>query len=311
MTKKLIILSLFLTVTFLTFAQQNGENINDTQELINRNNITVIDGRIAFKTFEDYEKVVNLPSDRQAIELIAFIKSLSGFKSIIQDTSAEKYKNYYLNDPFFGMLLNQDECLQIGNFIFRIDPEREKVYVLETKNSNEYKDIIVKNIKNRHILIFSTGENVLELLRKRYKMSNSPSPTINAWSMFCNQSGVNGAADGDNFILGNSTYRGTVDFNRYGIYFSLFARIYPSIGGNQFLFDFNGTLGYIHYQQKCGWGADYGILSTGTNQGAQQRYQSYQGSKNLTNYFFAFSVRLNSGANPVVSNRMVVIRQNW
>jgi hypothetical protein len=237
-------------------------------------------------------------------KLVQAINNYSDFKSYLdyktENNISDTVDLFY--DPYFEAMLNTDKIIQIGDYIYRINPKKEQVFVLASKFNSEYLDLVNENIANTNIKVYSTGDNVLELVE-----NNTASKSA---SLFCPEPGIGWKGDGADFYSAGTQRRAAVDFVKYGIYFSLFARIWPSIGGNEFVFDFNGTLGYIHYKVRCGATVDYGVISSGNqNQSAQQRYQSWQGSTNLTNLFFAFTPRYNSSS-PALS-RMVVIRQNW
>ena len=267
-------------------------------------NLTLSENRLVFKTVDDYKKAIDNPTEEVAKKFKFAVNNFTNFKSYLSFKNSKKIKNTddLFNDPYFEAILNSDKVVQIGNFIYRINPLSQKVFVLPSKNSSEYNDLVNENTNNSNIKVYSTGDNVLELVENNTVAKST--------ALFCGEGGIGGYADGVDFSYNNQNRRAAVDFNRYGIYFSLFARIWPSTGSSEFTFDFNGTLGYIHYHVRCGSTADYGTLSGGNQNGnGEQRYQSYQGSTNLNNMFFAFTPRANS-TNTTLS-RMVVIRANW
>ena len=316
MNSTLLAITLIAT-SFLYSCKKEKQVTNSSNEIATINssensfakefNLTLFENRLVFKSVDDYKKVIDNPTEETIKKFKFAVNNFSNFKSYHELKNELNIKNSddLFNDPYFEAILNTDKAIQIGDYIYRINPKKEQVYVLASKFNSEYLDLVNENIANTNIKVYSTGDNVLELVESNLSSKGT--------AIFCPEGGVGGDADGEYFYAGvgaGTQRRATVDFIRYGVYFSLFARIYPSAGGNEFVFDFNGTLGYIHYKVRCGNTVDYGLISSGNqNQSAEQRFQSYQGSTNFTNYFFAFTPRYNSSS-PALS-RMVVIRRNW
>lgn len=316
--KKTLIAITLIASSFLYSCKKDKQTTNQPNEIsINSSsentfakefNLTLSENRLVFKSIEDYKKAVDNPTEEIARKFKQALNNFTNFKSYLATKNEKIVKSTNddgFNDTYFEAILNSDKIVQIGDYLYKINPLSQSVYVLSAKYISDYKDLVNENTNNSNIKIYSTGDNVLELVETNTASKNT--------ALFCSEGGIGGYADGVDFVAGagsGSSRRAAVDFNRYGIYFSLFARIWPSAGGNEFVFDFNGTLGYIHYHVRCGSTADYGVISGGNqNQSAEQRYQSYQGSTNLNNMFFAFTPRYNSSS-PALS-RMVVIRANW
>lgn len=268
-------------------------------------NLTLSGNRLVFKTVDDYRKAVNNPTEATAKKLKLAMNGFTNFKSFLACKSEKRVgsDDSLFNDPYFEALLNPDKIIQIGEFIYRINASSKKVFVLPSEKSSEYTDLVNENTGNSNIRVYSTEDNVLELVENSKTERNA--------ALICGETGIGSDADLAKFSYGGvDNIEALAAYNKYGIYFSLFAKINPSTGSNQFIFDFNGVLGYIHYHVRCGSTADYGTLSSGNSNGnGEQRYQSWQGSTNLSNMFFGFSVR-SSSTNAVLS-RMVVIRKNW
>jgi hypothetical protein len=257
---------------------------------------------LVFKTVEDYHRAVDNPSEEMSATVRDVIKKFSKFQSYLN--SRRRAAEPAFNDEYFESMLNSDQVVQIGGHLFRVNPSSKKVFVLPASKINEYRDLVAENLSNKSISVYSTDEDVLDLVTGN---------ASNQRPLICNEGGVGADAAQITFNLGNSQVQTLAAFNKYGIYFSLFAEVYPSIGSNQFVFEFNNGFGYIHWHARCGLTADYGTTSAGNNNGnAKQRYQSYQGSKNLANFFFGYRILLNlgcGGTTPLTD--MNVIRKNW
>lgn len=231
---------------------------------------------LVFKTIEDYRRAVDNPTEEMSNTVRAAVKSYSKFQSY-SDSKGRVAKPAF-NDEYFESMLNSDQVVQISGHLFRVNPNTNKVFVLSSSKINEYKDLVAENLSNKSISVYSTDEDVLDLVTGN---------ALNQKPLICHEGGVGGDASSQKFKIGNTNYETLASFTRYGIYFSLFAEVKPSAGKNQFLFEFDNGFGYIHWHARCGLTADYGTTSSGNdNFGSnKQRYQSYQGSKNLANFF--------------------------
>ena len=324
-----MLLSCFIIL--VVFAQTKTANLNTgldaienkavnilKEELIkndspSRVNVKLIDKRLAFNKFEDYERIINQPSEKQLNEFKETLKSFNNFKplSYVPYTRENANKrNKIINDDFFASILSQEQTIQIDSFIFKINAEMNMVYVLPLKFQTEYSDLVLEKIKNKHIIVFSTEENVLELLKNKTRQSATENNLSASRPFFCREGGIGGKHA--ELYLG-SAQTAYADFVRLGIFFTLKATISPmGSSGSNYTFRFDGD-GWVHYHVRCGSTADYGNFSTqGSWMGTERKYQSYQGSTNLNNLFFAFRVLNSSTGLPIIAgNPMVVIRQNW
>ena len=256
---------------------------------------------LVFKTIEDYRRVVDNPTEEVSRTVRAVIKKFSKFQSYL--TSRRSAIEPAFNDEYFESMLNSDQVVQIGEHLFRVNPKTKKVFVLPASKINEYKDLVAENVSNKSISVYSTDEDVLDLVT-----GNASNQKM--FGLICSEGGVGADAAKTNFKIGNTNHETLAAFNKYGIYYSLFAEVYPSTGSNQFLFEFTNGFGYIHWHARCGLTADYGTTSAGYNMGnSKQRYQSYQGSKNLANFFFGYRILKKSNSTPLTG--MNVIRKNW
>jgi hypothetical protein len=265
--------------------------------------ISVVDGVLAFHTVEDYRRAVDNPTEHTRAELKIAIAGYPEFRSYLA-TGESRSRNVF-DDPFFESLLNADQIVQIGGQMFRVDPKRETVLVIPATSPEDYRDLVAENISNERMVRYSTGDDVLERV-----FGNPSAPVAFGLGWFCKEGGVGGDSAEITFSHGGSNYQTLASFNRYGIYFSLFAKVFPSTGSNQFLFEFDHGFGYIHWHARCGPTSDYGTTSAGNMNGnSEQRFQSYQASANLANFFFGYRILKKSTNLPLTG--MNVIRKNW
>jgi hypothetical protein len=267
--------------------------------------MSLLDDRLVFKSIDAYRNIIEDPSGELEHNVMDAINTLTNYKSYKSWKNEHhiEHDNDDIPDEYFSSLLNQDKIIQIGDYIFKIIPQQEKVLMLPVRYINEYPDLLRENISNRNIKIYSTTEDILDVL--------GGNTSGKAKKAGCKEPGINSHSSGWIFFNhGADLRRARAKYFQAGIFFSLFAEIYPAFN-QQFLFAFGNTWGYIHYKQKCGWGADYATISSGNaNTQGNQRYQSYKGTKNLTNMFFKFRVLLN-GTSFTPFDATAVIRENW
>lgn len=284
-----------------TDSRQQTEKLNLVAKELG---ISLAGNVLVFKTIEDYRRAVDNPTEEVSGTVTAVVMNYFKFQSYL-NSKARAVKSEF-NDEYFESLLNSDKVIQIDENLFRVNPNTGKVFVLPAAKINEYKDLIAENISNRSISVYSTDEDVLDLIKG--KASNQKA--LDLFGLFCNEGGVGGDAAQIDFYYGGEKINTLAAFNKYGIYFSLFASVNPSLGSSQFLFEFNGIGGYIHWHARCGLTVDYPITSSGNNNPSnKQRYQSYQGSRNLANFWFGYRILLKSNGTPLTQRNM--IHKNW
>jgi hypothetical protein len=264
--------------------------------------ISVIGNVLVFKTVDDYRRVVDNPTEDTSSKLRSAIAGYPEFRSYLQ--AKRPGGEEVFNDEFFESLLNSDQIVQIGEHVFRVSPGTRKVYVLPAAKKDAYRDLVAEKA-NPNITEYSIDEDVLE------RVSGKVSAQMKfGFGWHCCEGGVGSAASQITFSYAGGNVQTLAAFNKYGIYYSLFAEVFPSTGSNQFNFEFDNGYGYIHWHARCGSTADYGTTTAGNANGnAKQRFQSYQGSANLANFFFGYRILRKSTGLPLTG--MNVIRKNW
>ncbi len=115
---------------------------------------------LGFATIADYKTAITNPTDAQQTALYNSIASFTTFTS---------YSKFYPNSILFKNedltdLLNPDGVILIGNNYFKVDPTVDKVFVLPKADVAYYYDLIAPNPSSGKVVMFSTYENVLELI---------------------------------------------------------------------------------------------------------------------------------------------------
>jgi hypothetical protein len=105
-------------------------------------------------------QIITNPTDAQQTALYNSIASFTTFTS---------YSNFYPNSILFknedlADLLNPDGVILIGNNYFKVDPTLDKVFVLRKADVAYYYDLISPYPSTGKVVMFSTYEDVLELI---------------------------------------------------------------------------------------------------------------------------------------------------
>ncbi len=250
-------------------------------------NYAIEKGMIHFATKGDYQQAVDMPSVplqeafvRAAQSADGFVSAAKALESGARSTDADLLQ--LIDDPYFLELLNDRLCIWIDDHIFRVNPEDGKVYVIASdKYDLKYEALLAEDAEDEDVREYPTDVNVLDEVDRPDAL----------WP-FCNQSGIPSKYN-QAYFNDNTTRLASATYAKYGIYFSLFAKVSPvGSSGINFHFYFKGGVpaneGYIHYKQKCGNTVSYATRSPGTWQLTNRRFQSYQGSKGLNQVYFYF-----------------------
>lgn len=234
------------------------------------------DGKmLIFKSIQDYENAIENKADLNYQQLLDNANSLN-FNNYLSSHSNSDVENKM--DDFFGQLLNEDGAIQIGNHIFKIDLNSEKVYSLNINNRNSsYKDLLKGNSSNKDISVFSTGDDVIDLLEN------------GSIEKSC------GGIGGDDYVtsvvdFGNNVRcQGMVSHFRAGIYFRTTARFEPLLSGVIYSeLEIKNPEAWAR-RRPCNSNSittsSSGVKKSGTS---QQIWQFYSGVRNLNGlYLFA------------------------
>jgi hypothetical protein len=167
--RKLIYGTLFLALVGLVIVGCEKETIlsknNKTSSLIEKDGIRFYNenGMLVFNSLENYELSV---SDLTADEEANFVYAINGLN---YTSYTEEFVNQGTNavdlieDNVLSAILNKDRVVQIANYIYKVNLQTEKVFVLPKAKISELNDLINENITNKNIRQFSTGDDVIYL----------------------------------------------------------------------------------------------------------------------------------------------------
>lgn len=258
--------------------------------------VSVKNNRLVFTTRADYERLVNESKPDVRRRVFEGLKALDGFTSLAaaplatERISAERpNRSALITDDQFRSILNPDLVVQIGDYIFKVNPATEKVYALPAAHETEYADLVAERTSNPNIQQFSTSDAVLDLL---------VSDQANAR---CRESGVGPARSRTEIRLGADSIEVVVEYNRWGIFFSLRAlpNIHPKLDASATV-----ELAPVYYHVRCGnTVGPYSVTSH--DLGKTGVYHSWQGSTPLNEFYMRarFQGKLTDVLNATFTNQ--------
>jgi hypothetical protein len=292
-TTSKLIYSILIGVTIL-FGCQKEESSKTNQKLKNNSSYLFYEqsNRLVLNSVEDFDSLIDIADDDM-------LNSIKNRDFICYQESVSPSDSNIIDDNFLSVVLNSDQVIQIKNYLYRINKTSNKVFVLHKNFCNFYQDLINENITNDKIMVFSTEDDVFDLLGERggseKALSNS---CVN--SKYNNDQGWNVYADfiDEDDLYGKGTknrckfkYKCMVKYDNWGIYRKLFTEFKHKqiLGGS-----FDGTdLTFVYdvkYKAKNGeTGIDNETPSYpfATNQDIQvaiSYYDYYSDNKEITHY---------------------------
>jgi hypothetical protein len=160
-------------------------------------NETSIDGQfnvssngkmLVFESVESYEKSIEFQTAEKREKLLSEISKLNfkNYFSVEHSVSKSGNDSVQEMDDFFGQLLNEDGIIQIGDYIYKVNLQSEKVFVLPVSNLSEYQDLVNENKSNDNIRQFTTNDDVIYLAESGAsgEKCNNPSGGFELYTVF-------------------------------------------------------------------------------------------------------------------------------
>lgn len=240
--------------------------------------------RLVFETAEDYEALFE--NSNTTDEKIRVAAARVGFSENARMSAVEDT----LYPEVLQQILNSDKIVEIGDWLIKVDVLNEQVLVLPTKHEDQYADLASSNLSNSNILVYSTGDEVLEMLQEGVISENA---RTHGWK--CKDKGAE--ADDDplrnNIYANNSNMRikGDVKYRKYGIYFRINVNVKKQEKKNGFWTE--ATSGnveltmYYRWKPKCRDEENQSVHSFDI--GTKYLANTYSSSRALNKYDFWIS----------------------
>ena len=200
---------------------QMGENLQINASL----NVALEQDYLHFQTIQDFQNAIEQLRIRfennNPLDL-----GISGFVSAEKRLQEDSTYNSDIDSEILRAILNTDNIFSVQNWIIKVDKANERVLVLRRTNANLIPNLRNNNLNNSDIMMFSTEDEVLELLGRGARGS-VPESELERWGIFCrNKCGAGRNAIGANAQLTPVTTRVSTEarYVRYGVYYEFFVR---------------------------------------------------------------------------------------
>lgn len=286
----------------LNSCKKEGSSVSQKETNFDKDLNIKSDGRmLIFKSTEDYQKVVENPTEDIKFE---FISKVSKMKHVSYTEKLDLLKSEndsLIGDDYLAQILNEDWIVQIGNYLYRVNKPEEKVYVLPVANIDEYDDLVNQNLLNPNIRKFSTFDNCIELAE-----SGDMGEKCNEHSAKSRQGYGNLNSSGT--FIEQDIY---VNYNNYGINFSI------KIKANNYVDDKDKLYIQIEnlwYKKRCGttygpyslpWASPSSVFC------CSRTYDAYSGITPLHGYHVKARARFEDWRYPSGSNPYTIFFTSW
>lgn len=254
------------------------------------------DGRmLIFKYVQDYELLVNDPSEELVVEFLDYISNMEHkTQADYLSTLTQKELDSIDYDEYLSKILNEDCIVQIGEYLYKVNTATEKVYVMHEKFIEDYEQLVEENLDAGKVQEFSTGDDVIYIVEGVDSLEKScggiGGGTYNAYSNPANNALI--IAYIGNYAIRLNPY---VKMFRAGIYYKLSAHYMlhsavSNLGGIfNIIVEVKGWQGGWYKKRPCG-ANDIGTLTANSiiinSSGASGSYTFYSGTRNLNGYYF-------------------------
>lgn len=293
------------------------ENAPQTQTSINLHS----DGnKLIFATSDDFDRFIAADVEEYGGTLD---DSQSSGQDLKAELSSENYVSYsdhikmnktdnLIGDHILSEILNKDQIVQIGNFLYKLNKVDEKVFVLSASLTSEYTDLVSENTKNPNIQVYSTAESVIEMVENG---------ELSQKGVFCSAPSASHKGISTSFVTINNdaSMNATSQYAKYGLMHKLEADL--------LVYDYNSYSNlsiYISYEncsykKRCGsslsnysntWRSPQGAFAI-TSVLTQYRVTLYSSVHKLEKYTHKIRGRVNDYNNPVAPNPYKVTVTNW
>jgi hypothetical protein len=123
-----LILAVIGTVTIYSCKKETSMQLQP-QNISDNFNVTAKNGLLIFKTTDDYRNVVDNSSPEQMLKFVNEVKGMKNFTPYSESMRSDATNKDL--PPFLQAILNKDAAVQIGNYIYKIDMGKEKVFALQ------------------------------------------------------------------------------------------------------------------------------------------------------------------------------------
>lgn len=282
------------------------------------------DGRmLIFHTSETFTNLLNYSVANDLAQISALNRNYTlitnDVANVLKDFNFPRYSSSiksgnakdYINDDHLNEILNKDQIVQIGSNIYRLNKQKETVYMLPVEHIAFYDDLVKENTTNKHITVYSTNDDVLSIVESDYYQEKG---------IFCSSRKANLAESYSNTISVNqtgSTAYTIVRYEQYGLSFKIEADVieYSPYPSNLRVYV---AIQNSEYKARCGESmSGYSHPWLGTVQGSlltnikMHRAQIYSGVKRLEKYSITVRGRIEDYNQTSTGQTYTTYFTNW
>lgn len=285
-----------------------------------------VNGIVKFNSFNSYRAL--LESEKQKESFLSDVLKETAYTSF-----AESHANFLpsnsaarvpdpnedvediLSSPMLSGMVNDDGIVQIGNYLFKLDYDSSKVYVINIANQgNSYQKLLTKTGTGVDVFVFSTDDDILDILEdNNYPVNEGFDGESTSLFRRCRENGAperkqKGFETGFYSNCKPSDYRDygkmwlKVVYQKAGFYFSLHLKSileYWCFNGSGVQLQQNATNGansYIRYKPKCR--DEVGPYTDDTEiTGAILSRRPYESGRGLTKFHYRVQFRYKGDTN--------------
>lgn len=259
---------------------------------------SVTRGILTFSSADFYTTLIESGDDERKSTLVAELNQIDSYnslkdrlnkmeKSVSNGRALTSLEVEVIEDnDFLATILNEDGMIAIGEHYFKINFTDEIVYVLPVSFQDQLEDLRNENLSNGNIMVFSTSDDVLELLDEGY----TESPSSNGRTMLlCGDRKASGKEKikyfeySDNTAGVNYRVKAKHVYQKAGVYFSLLTELkhmsrYQNVSSLTPWSPSNTEIYleyYYKYKRRC---------RSGDSEGRSTRYTSWDNKLNRRHY---------------------------
>ena len=289
---------------------------NESNHRAINNSVSVIDNRLVFKTFKDYENIAANTNSEQTESFLSklnsenFISYAKNKNNTGNQIDSSKEDSLLHGVDFLKSILNPDLVVQIDKYIIKIDIIKGVSYVMDAQFSTQIKDLIAGNIDNPNIMVFNNSDAGIELLQEGVlgTVKNINNPSIDISALQATQCPVAKYREDYQTINYGDNYRMNCDliFNNFFIYFYMDASVTNQHKFLLFFWTNQNALLWINYS------VSYTIACNQQSVQTQNCTSCYSYGSSYSKTFYSGFIPLSKfTANATFYNRSAVTTRNF
>ena len=282
------------------------------------------DGLLHFRTREHFEAYMHR-LERYGTSSLTTLSQRNGFQSLKNNPGLDR-RGILLEDQTFSSVLNKDAAISIGDYIFKLNPATEEVYVIKSTTNERERGMTLSARTDNNLPasaeVLSFDDEVLSIM----EADLIGGPDVDIEELFWNrcdaaQRQARESADVCSRQIaldtGSCTFLGTVraKYGGFGIWYRLTASVFHSVDPNcvwsRFLIPAdlatNFEITYEGTWNPCGHAGEATTSNVTQGSGLSMERVLYSGTRRLKTYEMSASATLNCAGNIPINTGVATI----